>query len=1068
MLCHAVPQAPEAHEVLSVITKAARLLLQFAALSGNMWTYLLLFELTACSHQAFDVWRVSLEVVRTVQGFEVGHPCNSDHLRRFSGMQVEHQSVLARQARADGALLQLALRCARRRGILSALIVRGGTSGDCWANVCVFGARFCAGESPSGSPDPARQGARDLQWQLWPSASGRTSSAHGDWSSCSTSSGRKPRIALSQDGAALLQCLDCSKGTFPQVKQAAPCNNFPLRTMDKAWPSVHFEAPKVCESRTLMPTWSCLAGRQGARQRGDLLSNRALSLGSRARQERIHVLHIPLMAWTMPRRFLQHLLRFHLLHRQHLRPFLRACRKPPRQSVRVNSLKAPATVLDDLSLNWRLDPVKWCGSGWFLSLESLRNPAIGRTLPHFLGHVYSQEAASMLPVEVMKACLPTAATASRVLDLCAAPGSKATQLAAFTSLLVANEPQPERAKRLRANLIRCGATRCIVTELPGETVGGLAPVTFDGVLVDVPCSAEGNVGKDRAVLERWRQGKEASPSLLARQAALLESAWAALKPGGCLVYSTCTLNHYENEDQCKRLLCKKDARVVDLSFMGGAIHLEGSSSSPYLRVWPQAFNTGGFFVAAFRKLPAAQSYGPIDMPCLSHGFRLLDWREKLQVRRAMQSSVGFWPETAVFLEHASSIWMMPVEARHPKLRALLDTLTVPGLCLAHKVQTPGEAATYMPSAELRMLAGDRARSKMTLLQWASLEIRVCDTAETRNAHLSLLAAEGHIRQVEEGLASMAGARIQPNSGSYSALVSALVSSGREQQAIQVSSRQILRSSSMNKVLHGFALRGDCASIKEMMNAMRGRSVQPDVVSYNTLLKAVATSKRNISFAKTDALLEEMTSSMVHPNHVTYTSMMSLFARAGDPKSVQRLIDMASQRSVDLGVFAFNTMIQAHMQAHDWTRACDVVRRMRHLGWKPDIVTYTTLLKGQSEERASGILQDMQKDSIQPNSVTYASLITSFTRARHLGAAMNMAREVRNSDMSVKSAHVACAILHLCATAAEDESFCSEECISFAQKVFQRLQKPDLACHRALKSVLAAGIVKRQAALTTAA
>ena len=121
------------------------------------------------------------------------------------------------------------------------------------------------------------------------------------------------------------------------------------------------------------------------------------------------------MPWRVPRRFLQHLQQFQLLPpgRQVLRAFLRSCRQPARQSARFNRLKASneATKAWFLSQQWNLDAVKWCSSGWFLSrkdqdldLQVFKQP-IGKSLPHFLGYLYSQDAASMLPAEVLKALL---------------------------------------------------------------------------------------------------------------------------------------------------------------------------------------------------------------------------------------------------------------------------------------------------------------------------------------------------------------------------------------------------------------------------------------------------------------------------------------------------------------------------------------------------------------------------------------------------------------------------------------------------------------------------------------
>ena len=141
------------------------------------------------------------------------------------------------------------------------------------------------------------------------------------------------------------------------------------------------------------------------------------------------------MTWLVPRRFLRHLQHVELL-KSDLRGFVRSCRRPARASLRINQLKTTnekAVRVELEKFGWNLEAVKWCSSGWFLSMKDPTRKhffAVGRSLPHFLGHIYSQEAASMLAVEVLKSLLKSPINDSLlVLDLCAAPGGKAIQLA---------------------------------------------------------------------------------------------------------------------------------------------------------------------------------------------------------------------------------------------------------------------------------------------------------------------------------------------------------------------------------------------------------------------------------------------------------------------------------------------------------------------------------------------------------------------------------------------------------------------------------------------------------------
>lgn len=221
----------------------------------------------------------------------------------------------------------------------------------------------------------------------------------------------------------------------------------------------------------------------------------------------------------------------------------------------------------------------------------------------------------MLPAEALLAALARsgrgagrgAAAGLQVLDLCAAPGSKATQLGAWLadhsgSLLVANEVKPRRAQLLRANVLRAGLTNVMLTNIDGRDLGDLAPEAFDAVLLDAPCSGEGNIRKDTAVLQRWccRGHEQQLASCVQLQWDLLDSAWKALRPGGCLVYSTCTLNADENEAQCRRLIqTRAEARLVNL---GALMHLPHfATNEGFLRCWPQTLDCEGFFVGCFIK-----------------------------------------------------------------------------------------------------------------------------------------------------------------------------------------------------------------------------------------------------------------------------------------------------------------------------------------------------------------------------------------------------------------------------------------------------------------------------------
>ena len=188
----------------------------------------------------------------------------------------------------------------------------------------------------------------------------------------------------------------------------------------------------------------------------------------------------------------------------------------------------------------------WCPEAWFLP-EGVR---VGDSLAHAAGLCYVQEPSALAVAEALDV-----RPGHRVLDLAAAPGGKATQVAGRLGgqgVVVANEVQRGRVQALADNLDRWGSAR---TVLAGETVARLAEVLpggFDRVLLDAPCSGEGLFRRNPAAAAQWRPGHV--PGSAERQRGLLADAARLVRPGGVLVYSTCTFAPEENEQQVARFL----------------------------------------------------------------------------------------------------------------------------------------------------------------------------------------------------------------------------------------------------------------------------------------------------------------------------------------------------------------------------------------------------------------------------------------------------------------------------------------------------------------------------------
>ncbi len=226
--------------------------------------------------------------------------------------------------------------------------------------------------------------------------------------------------------------------------------------------------------------------------------------------------------------------------------FREALGEPPVRSLRFNALKAGDFLRDELIERWALSPVPRCPDAYFYPEDA--RP--GKDPLHEAGAYYIQEASAAAPAEVLRV-----SPGEYVLDLCAAPGGKSTQLAAAMrgeGILVSNEIVPSRCSILAENMERCGVSNAIITRESPDVLAGHFPGFFDAILVDAPCSGEGMFRKNPEACEQWSpQNVELCAE---RQDDILDSAAAMLSPGGRLCYSTCTFSEAEDEDAVERFL----------------------------------------------------------------------------------------------------------------------------------------------------------------------------------------------------------------------------------------------------------------------------------------------------------------------------------------------------------------------------------------------------------------------------------------------------------------------------------------------------------------------------------
>ena len=261
--------------------------------------------------------------------------------------------------------------------------------------------------------------------------------------------------------------------------------------------------------------------------------------------------------------------------------------RPLCTGLRLNPLKTGFT--GDLS-RFSLSPVPWCPTGYVYDAAS--RP--GLSPYHAAGLYYLQEPSAMAPAELLDP-----QPGERVLDLCAAPGGKSTQLAGKLQgrgLLVCNEINAKRAKILAGNIERLGIANALVLNEHPKKLEARFEGYFDKILVDAPCSGEGMFRKEEAAVTDW--SPEAVQMCARRQGEILDCAAGLVRPGGRLVYSTCTFAPQEDEEAVQAFLERHPDFVpepVEVPWF------EESGPAMY-RMWPHRLLGEVHFAAVLRRM----------------------------------------------------------------------------------------------------------------------------------------------------------------------------------------------------------------------------------------------------------------------------------------------------------------------------------------------------------------------------------------------------------------------------------------------------------------------------------
>lgn len=344
-----------------------------------------------------------------------------------------------------------------------------------------------------------------------------------------------------------------------------------------------------------------------------------------------------------------------------------------------------------------LEKISWAREGYYY--DPAAQP--GRHVFHEAGAYYIQEPSAMAVVEAL-----APKPGERILDLCAAPGGKSTQIAGRMQgqgLLVSNEIIGDRARVLSQNVERMGVSNCVVCNEKPERIASLFPAFFDRVLVDAPCSGEGMFRKEEAARKEW--SPEAVRMCAERQAWILEEAAKTVKPGGVLVYSTCTFSPEENEGTVSAFLRAHEEYNIEETALEGIlspgradwVEQPAAGIEHTLRLWPHLIRGEGHYIARLRKrgvqAETRQVTGDKKLCKLIESFL----REEMGISDAWMTR-----HPGRLLRFGDQIYLMPEEM------SSLDGIKVlrPGLQLAVEKKNRLEPAHALA---LTLLPGDSSR-----------------------------------------------------------------------------------------------------------------------------------------------------------------------------------------------------------------------------------------------------------------------------------------------------------------------------------------------------------------------
>lgn len=349
--------------------------------------------------------------------------------------------------------------------------------------------------------------------------------------------------------------------------------------------------------------------------------------------------------------------------------FLDSYEKDKFQALRLNPLKTTKEEFLEKHI-FSLTPVPWEENGFYY--EAGDTP--GKHPYHEAGVYYIQEPSAMAPVPFLEV-----KPGERVLDLCAAPGGKSTQIGVALKgegLLVSNEIHPARAKILSENIERMGIRNAIVTNETPERLEQVFPGYFDKILVDAPCSGEGMFRKNEEACKEW--SPENVELCAQRQETILDCAASMLRPGGRLVYSTCTFAPKENEGSIAGFLSRHEEfeiveAIMPEGFAPGRSQWSGDKGADCgiaeemvhtMRIWPHRVKGEGHFLAVLQKKGSSEHLEVRSLYGTEKGINEKECKEYLQfAQEALQER----PQ-GIYLKFGDQLYLGPKQM--PSLKGL--------------------------------------------------------------------------------------------------------------------------------------------------------------------------------------------------------------------------------------------------------------------------------------------------------------------------------------------------------------------------------------------------------------